>query len=600
MGLKTLPDTQRKDQVSKRAAKSATITVQPGDADPLDETEDKITLGLRMAAIGAENACLLAERDSLVTEIAVQKSRVEAAMERVKHTQVVHKSHVSQLSRELAQFRSTQLSDDTQSKRDALTYQLQMESVQRELNLNKIRTDQARRDFSTTHAHHKAGPEEFLSEMKGETGQHKIKNSGKAQPAAEFAVLRDWRVDPMMTFAGILRTNDLTSLLYLLQSYERLNLGPQTGTSGSWQTGSDAAVVKPAMIKFPDNHTPLHLAAAEGNAEVCELLLEHGADINAQTLSCGATAAMYCVPGVVTSGDDGLGDAARVNTWRTLMAWPGIDTSISGHAGWCEGKTVMELASFRGLTMAVAAKMPAIDAQPRGTYVSFQMEEAQFESADTADFLDETSEKEKAMLGGFMLDEGAVADQMVPGSENAAAVSMVDSKVAQIDKNAQDMKRKLEAQLARAEDDAEEGMSDAPVEALGRAMGMTDEVAEPEIRERKPIIAAPEEIAPVVTKEAAPAVKAEVAPAVEEGVTSAVAKEVVPAQNHKDNSSSSNDAGGRKSAPIAEKATPASKPAEASVSKPSVEQKVETPKSAVGDYLGEVYEEIEKKGSLDI
>jgi len=277
----------------------------------------------------------------------------------------------------------------------------------------------------------------------------------------------------------------------LLQSYERINMVSEN--DGAVDPTSPA-LVKPAMIQFPDNHTPLHLAAAEGNAEVCELLLEHGADINAQTLSCGATPSMYCVPGVVTSGDDGLGDAARVNTWRTLMAWPGIDTSIAGHAGWCEGKTVMELASFRGLTMAVAAKMPAIDAQPRGTYVSFQMDEV-FVPPPTDELMEETSEKEKAMLDGFMLDEGVVTDQVVGELD---AKSVVDSKVAQIDRNAQEMKRKLEEQLARAEDDAEEDMSAAGVEALGRAMGVTDEIPDDVATQEEP---QPTEQLPEPTKE---------------------------------------------------------------------------------------------------
>jgi hypothetical protein len=144
--------------------------------------------------------------------------------------------------------------------------------------------------------------------------------------AEQRAKVEEWRADAMATFVSIMQDDNLDALRHILGTIE----------------GS-------ANAQFVDNHTPLHLAAADGNLAFAKVLVDFGADVNSVTESFNATPSMYAVPGTIASGADGMGDAARVQTLSFLLALPNLDPTVRGSGGWCEAMTVYDVAGAHGV-----------------------------------------------------------------------------------------------------------------------------------------------------------------------------------------------------------------------------------------------------------
>jgi len=155
-------------------------------------------------------------------------------------------------------------------------------------------------------------------------GERVLRAKGSKAEAAMLQAAEDWRTDPFKAFVGLLKSNTVQKLNYVLE-----------------------AIPGAVEEKFAENHTPLHFAAANGNMEFVKLLIEHGANVNSTTKE-NATPAMYAVPGAIASGSDGLGDEAREKTLQYLLSRPDIDLTIAGTRGWCLGKTVQEIREAYG------------------------------------------------------------------------------------------------------------------------------------------------------------------------------------------------------------------------------------------------------------
>jgi hypothetical protein len=160
----------------------------------------------------------------------------------------------------------------------------------------------------------------------GAGGRKVLRRRQPLDRAKQEQLVEEWKAEPMAAFAKMIEADNLDGLRHILDT-----------------------VQDSANARFVDNHTPLHLAAADGNLQFVKVLVDGGADVNAVTESFNATAPMYAIPGTIASGADGMGDAARMQTLSYLLAVPALDPGIRGTGGWCEGMSAYDVAGAHGV-----------------------------------------------------------------------------------------------------------------------------------------------------------------------------------------------------------------------------------------------------------
>merc|ERR1719313_397148 len=121
----------------------------------------------------------------------------------------------------------------------------------------------------------------------------------------------------------MMQADDLDGLRYTLGAIDAAD-----GLKSAQSRAPPSMRSRAANTRFVDDHTPLHLAAADGNLQFCQVLVDAGADVNAVTRSINATPPMYAVPGTIASGADGMGDGARTQTLSFLLGLHGVDGTI--------------------------------------------------------------------------------------------------------------------------------------------------------------------------------------------------------------------------------------------------------------------------------